>query len=441
MTRLTPRRDMTPQHPIWRATALAGALLLSAPLAQAVDWTYSGFGTIGYAQSDRPYKYQRFIDDKGSFKRDTVLGGQVDAQLSPEWSATVQATVAPSLRNDETWSLTPSWAFVSWRPANDWLIRLGKQRIPIYLNSENRDVGQTYDFVRLPTEVYAMAPTNDCNGLYVSHNWLPALGEVTLGEVTLDAFMGQADLDVRSYSRDMGVKFIHARTNIAGLALTLRTESATWRLGFDHAVTRMRDGSRLTNAFPYVSNPYVPGLAYYAVAPGMGTEVGTTSSLLNDVIMLGADVEVAPNWRVVSELARNVQQRTQVGANTAGGYVALLHKMDRFTPYISYAKLRSMGASVKVVNQLDGVQVPAYIPGADQLNASQRAAADSVPIYDQDSVAIGTSYALTPQSKLKAEWMRTRIGNRSAMVDSPAGGEVVRRERINVLSVSYNFAF
>jgi hypothetical protein len=425
----------TPQ-PLLRAAALAATLLLGNTAAHAVDWTVSGFGTIGYAQSDRGYKYQRFIDERGTFKRDTVLGGQVDVQLSPEWSATVQATVAPSLQDDSEWSLTPSWAFVSWRPANDWLIRVGKQRIPIYLNSENRDVGQTYDFVRLPTEVYAMAPTNDCNGLYVSHNWLPQLGEVTL-----DAFVGQGDMDVRTYSRDRGADYIHARTDIAGLALTLRTESATWRLGLDHAVTRQRDGSRFTNAFPYVSNPYVPGLAYYAVASGMGADVGTTSSIVNNVIMLGADIEVAPNWRVVTELARNVQERTQVGANTAGGYVALLHKMDRFTPYISYAKLRSMGASVNVVRQLDAVNVPSYLPGADQLNASQRAAADSVPVYDQDSLAIGTSFALTPQSKLKAEWMRTRVGERSALVDSPAGGQVIRHEHINVFSVSYNFAF
>jgi hypothetical protein len=427
---------MSTRHPTLHAAVLAAALLLSTPVAQAVDWTLSGFGTIGYAQSDRDYKYQRYIDERGTFKRDTVLGGQVDAQFSPEWSATVQATVAPSRQNDTDWSLRPSWAFVSWRPANEWLIRLGKQRIPLYLNSENRDVGQTYDFARLPTEVYAMAPTNDCNGLFVSHNWLP-----DLGEVTLDAFLGQANMDVRNYTRDLGADFIHARTNIAGLALTLRTESATWRLGFDHAVTRSRDGSRFTSAFPYVSNPYVPGLAYYAVAPGMGADVGTTASIANNVIMLGGDVEVAPGWRVVSELARNIQQRTTAGANTAGGYVALLHKVDRFTPYISYAKLRSVGTSVNVVRQLDAVNVPSYIPGADQLNASQRAAADSVPVYDQDSVAIGTSYALTAQSKLKAEWMRTRIGNRSVMVDSPAGGDVIRHERINVLSVSYNFAF
>ena len=50
--------------------------------------------------------------------------------------------------------LTPTWAFVSWRPDNDWLLRLGKQRLPLFLNTENRDVGQTYDLLRLPGGVH-----------------------------------------------------------------------------------------------------------------------------------------------------------------------------------------------------------------------------------------------------------------------------------------------
>jgi hypothetical protein len=409
--------------------ALALALLLAWPGAHAVEWNLSGFGTIGYAVSDQAYKYQRYIDDGGTFKRDTVLGAQVDVKLNAEWSATVQATLAPSLTNEQDWSLTPSWAFVSWRPANDWLLRVGKQRIPIYLNSENRAVGQTYDVARLPAEVYAMAPANDCNGLYVSHNWLP-----DVGEVTLDAFVGQAKLDPRIYTRDMGVSYLPVRTNIAGAALTLRTDKATWRLGLDHVVSRQRNGQDFTSAFPRVT--IAPGMGYYQV---YGPGVGTSATIVNDVIMLGTDIEVAPNWRVVSELARNIQSRTDVGANTIGGYVAVLHQVGRFTPYLSYAKLRSLGKPMEVVDQLDASVLPG--PGTEQLNASQRIAADGVPVYDQSSWAVGSSYALTPQSKLKAEWMHTHIGKRSSMVDSPAGGEPVRQQGINVLSLSYNFAF
>jgi hypothetical protein len=53
---------------------LSVLVALSLP-SQAVDLTWSGFGTVGVAVSDQPYKYQRFIDNQGTFKRDTVLGG------------------------------------------------------------------------------------------------------------------------------------------------------------------------------------------------------------------------------------------------------------------------------------------------------------------------------------------------------------------------------
>ncbi|MBI2734841.1 MAG: hypothetical protein HYX44_16500 [Aquabacterium sp.] len=410
-----------------------GCVLAIVPAARAVDVSSSGFGTLGYAVSDQPYDYQRFVDEHGTFKRDSVLGGQLDAKFSPEWSATVQAKVAPSLNNDDDWSLTASWAFVSWRPDNDWLLRLGKQRVPMYLNSENMDVGQTYDFARLPFEMYGISPSNDFKGLYASRTWVPAAGELTL-----DVFHGKADLKARAHSRDLGAIFMPVSTTITGTVLTLRQDSSVWRAGLHHAVTRRRDGQDFPSHYPYVSAG--PGVGYYAVDPLMvGAEpIGMTPSIVNDVITLGGDIEVAPNWRLVSELARNIQRRTENGANTAGGYVAVLHKMGELTPYVSYARLRSMGVSVRNAELLNAAQLPGDPYG---LNASQRAASDAIMVYDQDTLAIGSSYALTPQSKLKAEWANTRIGKRSATVNSPAGEDLVRRQRINVLSLNYSFVF
>lgn len=416
------------------AASLAGMLAVSQG-AQAVEWSASGFGTLGYNISDKPYNYQRFVDENGTFKRDTVLGGQLDLKLSSEWSATVQAKLAPSAHNDEDWSLTASWAFVSWRPDNDWLVRLGKQRVPMFLNSENLDVGQTYDFARLPFEMYGLSPTNDFKGLYVSRNWLPELGEVTL-----DLFTGETDLTSRAYLRDFGAVFMPVHTAVRGGVLTLKQDKATWRLGLHHTVTSRRDGQDLPSHYPYVAAG-----GYYRVSndpdPFATEAVGYTRYIVNDIITLGADVEVAPQWRLVSELVRNIQQRTENGSNTAGGYVAVLHKVEAFTPYVSYARLRSMGVSVRAADRLNAAQSPAFDLIDPRINAGQRAASDAILAYDQDTFAIGTSYALTAQSKLKAEWSRTRIGNRSATVDSPPGEDVIRRQRIHVLSLNYSFVF
>jgi hypothetical protein len=414
------------------ATCLAmGLTVIGAQPAQAqnaLEWSLSGFGTLGYAISDQPYKYLRYIDDDGTFQRDTVLGAQLDAKFSPAWSATLQGTIAPSMTNDSGWALRTTWAFVSWRPDNDWTLRLGKQRMAVYLNSENLDVGQTYEFARLPIEMYSLSPTTDFLGLSISRNWSTAMGDLTA-----DVAAGGTDLTARAYARDLGAVFMPVHTDMASFVLTLRGAQNTWRLGFHHTDTRLRDGVGLPSHYPFNTT-----YGYYEVS---GPNVSYAKHISNDILTLGADTALTGNWRLISELVRNVQTRTENGFNTAGGYVALQTRINRFSPYVSYARLRSMGAPVRVTRQLDATVLPGNTPDIQAANASQRYAADIIAMYDQSSVALGSSYAVTPQSKLKFEWVNTRIGERSAMVDAPAGSEVIRHQRINVLSLNYSFVF
>ena len=62
--------------------------------------------------------------------------------------------------------------------------------------------------------------------------------------------------------------------------------------------------------------------------------------------------------------------------------------------------------------------------------------ADAIFVYDQYSTMLGTSYTLSPNSKLKLEWMHVNVGLASVFVD----GDVHNRS-FNVYSLSYSFAF
>ena len=84
----------------------------------------SGFGTLGYAKSNQSYNFERFVNDGGTIQRDSVVGVQADAKFTDSIGATIQGKLAPSLKSDSSWDGTLSWAFLSWRPANDLLIRL-----------------------------------------------------------------------------------------------------------------------------------------------------------------------------------------------------------------------------------------------------------------------------------------------------------------------------
>jgi len=412
---------------------VCAGLLAFAGSAHAVDWTLSGFGTLGYAVSDQDWAYQQHIDDQGTWWRDTRLGAQLEARFSPTWSATLQLTLAPSTRHDRRWAAEVAWAFAAWRPDNDWQVRAGKQRVPMFLNSENLDVGQTYALARLPVEVYALSPTNDYTGLSVTRTW-----QHGSGELSADVYGGRAQINVRGHSSDLGSFYRATDTDLVGAVLTWRAPALTWRLGAHHARSKLASGDPLPKDFPFVD--LGGGMGYYRVSnalPGM-VSVPTTPVIVNQVLNLAVDAELAPNWRVVGEFARVFQRRTSLGTDLAGAYLAVLHDMGDVTPYVLVARQQSMGPGRLIAKRLRAAADLGLDPA---LSVAQRAAAETaVQVYDQTSMGVGAAWALGPRSQLKAEWVHTRIGEGSALIDSPRG-QRVHDDSVQVWSLNYSFAF
>jgi len=408
----------------------------------AADYSFSGFGTLGFAQSDKPYRYQRFIDNNGTFRRDSLAGIQVDAQLTSNTGATIQALASPSSNNDDQYEATVTWAFVSWRPSNDWLIRIGKQRIPLYLFSQTYNVGVTYDFARLPTEMYSISPSSDFVGLSASKTWA-----MRNGDLILDGYWGSSDLDVRFWIRDgfapsQAPSVIFRRLGIegGGLVLTYRNVEDTYRAGLSQVVV---DEKGTSNSYP-VTYPFVsvfPGAGYYQVSSNLpGPGIPTIDRYKYTTVTLGADISIGSGYRVISEVARSLVSETSFSTQSTRGYTSLQKRLDKWTPYIAYAFLRSASGPLDLYDKVNSNKVPAFVAGAAQINASQRSGADALLVYDQHSWAVGTSYSLSPTSKLKAELMRVYIGQVSSLVDAPPGANI-RNQSINVISLSYSMVF
>lgn len=425
----------------WGAALVAISFNSATALAQDSNFSVSGFGTLGYAQSDQPYTYQRFISDRGTFWRDSVAGLQVDAKFLDKFGATMQIKVAPASDTDSEYQGTLSWAFLSWRPTNDWLFRLGKQRIPLYLYSETVDVGVTYDFARLPTEMYSISPSNDFTGLSIGKSW-----GIEGGDATLDGYWGKSTSYFRFWIRDnipplqnSGAQFYGLDVEGGGLVLTYKRNEDTYRIGVNRAVIKLRDGSQFPTTFPFA--PIAPGVGYYQVdnsLPGPG--VPTRNFLIYNIATVGADVGLGSGFRLVTEFARTLAPNTDISAASSRGYVSLLDHADKWTPYVIYAFLRSQSAERDLYNNVNYNTVPDFIPGAALINASQRSGADHLIAYDQSSWALGTSYSFSATSKIKAEYMRSHIGQMSGLVDGPPGSNI-RDQNINVYSLSISFAF
>ncbi|MBQ0929296.1 hypothetical protein [Ideonella alba] len=432
---------------------LAALLLAGAARADEADaggprLSWSAFGTIGLTQSDQSFTYQRFIKDHATAERDSVLGVQLDAQFSPEWSATVQLRLGPSEDHDARWSLRPSWAFVAWRPDNDWLLRLGRMRVPFFLRSEQLDVGQTYDEARLPTEFYSLAPTSDFNGLNLSRSlWLAD------GELSIDGYVGQTTLAKRSWQREAvpspvpgqaplvsaGPQFRSADVDALGGVLTWRTADTTLRAGLHRLTVGLSDGSGLL--VRPVWAPLGPGLGYWQTSnqlPGPGVQ--EARHFREWLYAVGVDHRFDERWRVAAELMRLRQSGTVMAVDAWAAAATVSRQWGAFTPYVSLAAAHSTADGTAVARALDSTRLPDALPGAPLLNGSMRSAADQTLIFRQTSLALGSSWALDARSKLKLEWMHTQA-QQSQLIDVPAGEPLARPRHVNVLSLSYSFVY
>ena len=432
------KKDNLMKTPI--AWVLAAVFSLGAMTAEAADVSLSGFGTLGYAQSNQSYNYERFINHNGTFARDSVAGVQADIKFTDQIGATVQGKFAPSLKSDSSWDATLNWAFLSWRPSNDWLIRLGKQRVPLYLHSESLDVGATYDFALLPAEMYRLAPTNDYIGGSIEKAWNPDMGEFTLSVYAGNqktSFRGFQRDDIPGFPTQRGMRAVPWNIKAEGAVLTLLRDEAKFRMGF-HKITNTADPGR-----PFITAmPLVP-------APAFGTTTGAAyvagafrDSVDSQVFTLAAEISLPKDFRLTGEYGRRKVDNMMTGIDSNGGYLALLKDIGAWTPYVSYAKIKSRSDVLGLyqsVNNNPGLS-PVNSAKVAGINASQRVLADALLVYDQNTIALGTSCRLTPTQKLKFEWARTHVGVASSFVDAPPFGNV-SKQNIDVLSFSYNFVF
>lgn len=411
---------------------LLAAIAVSAP-ASAVDYSTAVFGTLGYARSDHPFAYQRSIDDNGTFLRDSVLGAQLDIRVSPEWSATLQGRLAPANFTDDRLDATLAWAFVSWRPSNDWQLRAGKLRIPGYLHAENMEVGTTFDYARLPAEVYFLSSIVDFVGGSALKTWA-----TDSGDLSLEAYWGRNNGYWRQYFRTSylgmspaGDYYLPITLEVRGLSLAFHRDEDVYKFTYYQIRDRQRSGYRWV--VPTLETP-APGVSYYNLVPGGPEEMRLS------VLALGADVGIGNGFRLAGEAVQCKTFDIPGVFNMTGGYLALRKRIGQWTPYVYHARLRSSGAQLDLHRALDNPTIPAAADPTGFITAMQKSGADAFGAYDQYTWSIGTAYALTPTSKLKAEWSQTHVGAASSLVDTPAG-ERASHQRFNVLSLSYSFVF
>lgn len=411
------------------------------PSAKAeITYDFSGFGTLGYAISDQSFHYAQHIDNEGSFAKDSLIAGQLDIKFNPKFSATIQAKLAADNSQENGVKPSLTWAFLSYRPNNDWLIRIGQLQVPGYLNSVNRDLGISYDYARLPYEFDSVSPIYNFIGASINKTFILADSEIIV-----DAYAGKTKVNYRYYIgediegfADKGADYYKVDTDVIGASITYKTSDNIYLAGLHRAKIEKSNGSSWDANVGYSELIPGSGIGYYNTDEGSGTL--TVGSFDLYIVNIGADIYLGDGVRLATELAVRNSDDLQTGLNSISGYVSLKKKINNWTPYIFYSQIKTNSADLKKHSQIDNNQVPDFIPSSDSINASQHVIADSFEAYDQFSIAIGTSYQFTPVNVLKAELMMVQVNKSSSLFDIPSG-KASKDYSTTVFSISYSFAF
>lgn len=236
-----------------RALALAIPVLCSTARAFALDFNYSGFGSIvggqtyGDCATDTTISdfftapCTRFIADWAhggvytpavSFKPESKIGLQGTLAFADKFSATAQIVG----RFVEGATADLEWAYLTYDASPAWTVQLGRKRLPIYYYSAIQDVGYAYPWVRVPPDIYGWDAVN--------YNGFNATYRKSLGDWSLKSnlFFGEESTHDSGYAK---LSYVEPKNidwlRIRGVDLELNKEWFTTRFTYIESDYRQID--------------------------------------------------------------------------------------------------------------------------------------------------------------------------------------------------------
>lgn len=397
------------------ALAVAAAL---PTVASAVDFSYSGFSTAAYAQSDTNDAQFGFtaqpdsIDKGGSFKTDSKLGVQMTAKFNEMFSATVQGVGYADLTGD--WEPRLDWAYVRAQATQSLSFRAGYLRAPTFMYSDSIFIGYANTWVRAPMEVYNLSPVFQIRG--VDATYRTQLGAFT---VTVNPYVG--DSEVKLPGEDLDVP------SWIGLATTVNYESFQFRVGY----SEVELGSSTAALVPLINGLRAVPSAFCGACSAEADHLDLDGLKVGN-FNAGLQYDDGNNF-VATEYASTSTDGNYVVVSRHGAYATYGRRLGGFMPYATYAISRRD-------ETMHSDAIPAVGPLAG-LNAGVNATIGA-GATDQDSYSVGVRYEVPSFSVLKGALVKLQFDH----IDADGRGDLNHVTagfdgNVNVVSASFDFIF
>lgn len=141
---------------------MATAALLSSATTLAVETSVSGFGSIigTTLLGDEGYWVKHpsgagYYGEDSSFeiREESLLGIQGIFQFDDRLSVTAQVVS----RGQDDWDPSVEQFFVSYNVTDEWNVKLGKLRNPVYMYSDSMDIHYSFGWLRTPGTSYSLS--------------------------------------------------------------------------------------------------------------------------------------------------------------------------------------------------------------------------------------------------------------------------------------------
>jgi hypothetical protein len=398
------------------ALAVAAAL---PSLASAVDFSYSGFSTAAYAQSDTDdasvgYAAQPGgIDSSGNVETDSKVGVQLTAKFNDLISATVQGVAYADMTGD--WEPHLDWAYVRLQALRNLSVRAGYLRAPTFMYSDSVFVGYANVWVRPPLEVYNLSPVYQMRG--VDAIWRTTVGPV---QVSLNPYYGDGEVDIPTGTVDV--------PEWVGLAATAEYGSFMVRAGYSDVELGSGSNSPLA---PVTSALRTIPSSLCGACSTTADRLELDGTLIHN-LNLGAQYDDGKNF-VAAEIGQSRTDNYLIVGKT-GAYATYGRRFGNIMPYATYAQLRR-----DLKNQTD--EIPAVGPLAP-LNAAVNATLAN-GAGDQNSYSVGVRYELPGFSVLKGSLVKLQLDHIDTK-DTKGMLNAVQADfdgSLNMISASFDFIF
>lgn len=404
---------------------LAGPILLFGQHANASDAgndrvRVSGFGTLGgtFAGKEnlgyrKEYTHSAQYGSASIFP-DSVFGLQIDANLFPKLSATVQA-VAEN-KSKQNFNNIVDWAYLRYQLTPDVVVRGGRMGVDLFMLSEYRNVGFAYLWSHPVVEFYAPVSLSHYDG--VDLNYTKSIDQ---GHLEFKVYGGQTGSDIKVSRGDFGVRM----RPLFGANASFETNYWKTRISFattNVASTRNAALDRLLGALDQVP----PSL--WPQAAGLSDEISGEGNRVNYYsIGMSYDKDA---WLVQSEFALTDSKWPSVAITN--GYLSVGRRVGPVTFYTIGAYAKSLDKPTRVTPQLSD-------PALNQLQVITQNSMNAVH-FDQNTVSLGMRWDFHPKMALKAQWDHTWVrknGGGLLILKKPLDHDTT----LNIFSLNLNFVF